>query len=60
MAQRTYGVILILICVLIVVMAAQGTTPEERDVTAILFLLPLGIYAIFTKQKIFYDSSPEP
>lgn len=56
--QRILGVILVLLCILIVLIAAQGTTPEEQDVTAVVFLLPLGLYAMFGKKKIVYDLRP--
>lgn len=52
--QRVMGILMIIMCVAIVALASQGTTFEERNVTAILFLLPLGIYLIVTKKKVIY------
>lgn len=53
--QRIVGVALILICIITVILATQGTTVEEKDVTAVLLLLPLGLYALFGKKRILYD-----
>lgn len=53
LAQRFYGVCIILFCALIVWIASNGTSMEDRDCTAVLFLLPLGIYTLFTKKIVF-------
>ena len=57
--QRFLGVILVALSILILLLAVRGTTPEEKDVTAVLYLLPLGIYAIFTKQRIMRGSEEQ-
>lgn len=57
--QRIAGVALVLISILIVLMAAQGTTPEEKDITAVLVTLPLGLYMIFTKSRLTYAAQRE-
>ena len=53
--QRLLGFALIGICVMIVVLACQGSTPEERDITPVALLLPLGIYTLTTKKYILTD-----
>lgn len=58
--QRLLGLALVVICVLFVTLASQGSTPEERDVTPVALLLPLGIYAMMTKKYILTDADAEP
>jgi hypothetical protein len=55
MKQRLAGFALVVICVLFVALASQGTTTEERDITPVALLLPLGIYALTTKKYIMTD-----
>jgi len=57
--QRLLGLALIVICVLIVFVASEGSTPEERDVTAAALLFPLGVYAMLTKKYILTDADAE-
>jgi hypothetical protein len=45
------GVLLILACVAILALTAQGTTPEDRNGSAVLFLFPLGLGMIFTREN---------
>lgn len=52
--QRLIGVALVAICVLILIVAASGATPEERDITPVVLLLPLGIYTTTTKKDILH------
>jgi len=52
--QRICGVILVLLSILIVILAAHSTTMEERDITVVLLLLPLGVYLICTKSRVTY------
>ena len=58
--QRIIGALLVIISILLVLMASRGTTIEERDATAVLFILPLGLYMIFTKTDCMYKSLREP
>ena len=51
MKQKVLGILLLLICVGIVVLAANGTALEEKDITAVLILAPIGMYALTTKEK---------
>lgn len=39
---------------LIVIMCMTGKTAEDRDATAIVLLLPFGLYLIFTKKICIY------
>lgn len=43
MTEKMKGIILLVICAVILFVASQGTTPEEKDATAVLVLLPIGI-----------------
>ena len=45
--ERISGAILILLSGVLLLMAAYGGTPEDRDATAIL--LPMGLVALFTE-----------
>ena len=46
--ERISGAILILLSGVLLLMAAYGGTPEDRDATAILLTLPMGLVALFT------------
>lgn len=52
--QKILGLVLIVISALVVCVAATGTTPEERDITAVLMIAPLGLYLMFTKNIVIY------
>lgn len=52
--QKLIGLVIILLCVFIVLIASTGTTPEDRDATIILLFGPLGLYLIFTKHIVIY------
>ncbi len=59
--QRIIGILLVLLSIAIVILATQGTTLEDRDITPVLLTLPLGLYVLLTKKHIVYDfSPPEP
>ena len=57
--QRLLGLALLLISAAMLALASTGETPEDRDATAVLFTLPLGIYALVTKERILYDASED-
>lgn len=57
--QRLLGLTLVALSALLIALASQGKTVEDRDVTAVILLLPLGIYALVTKEYIFYDGDAE-
>lgn len=55
--QRLAGLILIAISAALLLLAFMGESPEDKDVTAVLFTLPLGLYALTTKKYILYDDN---
>lgn len=52
--QKFLGLVLIAISILVICVAATGTTPEDRDITAVLMIAPLGFYMMFTKDVVIY------
>lgn len=52
--QRWMGVLLLVISALCLWLCSTGTTMADRDATAVLLVLPLGLYLIFTKQICIY------
>jgi hypothetical protein len=57
MKQKIYGALLILACAVTLAMAAQGTTPIERDATPAVLLFPLGVYMVVAKKNILHPTS---
>ena len=57
--QRLMGLVMVAISVAILALASTGKTPENRDATAVLITLPLGMYALVTKEYILYDGDAE-
>lgn len=57
--QRLMGLALVAISAAILWLASTGKTVEDRDATAVLITLPLGIYALVTKEYILYDGDAE-
>jgi len=53
--QKLLGVAILALCAVIMLMAAQGQSLEERDATPVLFLAPLGIALIVSKKYIIND-----
>lgn len=53
--QRLMGLALVVTSVLLLFMASTGETLEERDATAVLIILPLGMYMMVTKNYVLYD-----
>lgn len=52
--QKLMGLGLLAICAFVVVMACNGVTAEDRDCTALLFLLPMALFLLFTKEVVIY------
>ena len=48
--QRFMGLSLILISGFVIWFASAGTTPVDRDCTAIFFPLPLGLWLLFSRK----------
>ncbi|WP_347133973.1 hypothetical protein [[Clostridium] symbiosum] len=57
--QRLMGLCMVAISFAILALASTGKTPEDRDATAILFTLPLGIYMMVTKDYVLYGGEEE-
>jgi len=54
--QRLMGLALIAISAAMLLLASTGQTVEDQDATAVLLTLPLGIYALVTKENLLYVS----
>lgn len=52
--QRLMGIGLLLICAFVLWLCSTGTTPEDRDATAVVLLAPLGLWMLFTKDIVIY------
>ena len=52
--QKIYGLVFVLLSIFVVIMCMTGKTAEDRDATAIVLLLPFGLYLIFTKKICIY------
>ena len=52
--QKLYGLVFVLLPIFVVIMCMTGKTAEDRDATAIVLLLPFGLYLIFTKKICIY------
>ena len=52
--QKLYGLVFVLLSLCVVIMCMTGKTAEDRDATAIVLLLPFGLYLIFTKKICIY------
>lgn len=53
--QKFYGLVLVLISIFAVILCMNGKTMEDRDVSAVVLLLPFGLYLIFTKKICVYS-----
>lgn len=52
--QKIMGLVLLMICGVVIMMASTGANSADKDVTPILILVPLGLYLVFTKRVIIY------
>lgn len=50
--QRLMGVALLLISVVVILVASGGQTIEDRDATAVLLTIPVGLYMLLAKDVI--------
>ena len=53
--QRLMGLALLAITALLLLLASTGQTTEDRDASAVLIILPLGVYMLASKTCILYD-----
>lgn len=51
-AQRLIGIALLIISALVILVASNGNTIEDRDATAVLMFAPLGLWLLFSKKQI--------
>ena len=56
--QKLYGLVFVLLSIFVVIMCMTGKTAEDRDATAIVLLLPFGLYLIFTEKFWIYGKFP--
>ena len=50
--QRFLGIVLLIISAIMVLMALNGRTLEDKNCTAVLFTLPMGLLMIFSKTVV--------
>lgn len=50
--QRLMGLGMIFISIVIICIAANGKTVEEKDATAVLLTLPMGLAMLFSKNIV--------
>lgn len=50
--QILMGLVMLAICGFILYMASTGVTVEDRDATPVLLFGPLGLYLLFTKERV--------
>lgn len=47
--QIVIGIALLILSACVIALASVGLTTEERDITPVVFIAPLGLYLILTK-----------
>ena len=52
MEQRLMGIAMLIVCTAMVVLAAGS--PADKDIGAVVILLPLSLYLIFTRKIVIY------
>lgn len=58
--QRLMGIGFIAMAWVVLLLAYDGTTPEDQDATAALLIGPLGLYMLYSDTYILYDDELEP
>ena len=48
--QKVLGLLMIILCVVIVIVGIHGENDIDRDITPVVFLAPMGISLIFSKE----------
>lgn len=48
--QKLAGIVALVACVIIVIFAANGVKPEDADATPVLFMAPIGLCLLFSKE----------
>lgn len=52
--QKLMGFVLLIISAVIIFLGFHGATPEDSDVTPVLFTIPLGIMLLRSKECVIY------
>lgn len=52
--QRLLGLLMLVVCVAVVCSAIAGVTPEDKDCTALLLLIPITFRLLFSRSVIIY------
>lgn len=50
MKQRLAALGILFLCALTLLLCSTGTTPEDRDATAVIILVPIALWALFSKE----------
>ena len=50
--QKAIGVLMLIACGIYIAVALTGKTIEERDISALFFILPVAIGCLFSKRPI--------
>ena len=48
--QRCLGLMMIAISAMIIHFCANANNPQDKDATVLLFLIPMGVYLLFSKE----------
>jgi len=57
--QRFLGVVLVIISGVLLAWAFAGQMPGESDAAAVLLMLPLGLYMLYSDNLIIYTGEQE-
>ena len=50
--QRILAIVMLVICAVILLMAATASSPSGHDITPVILLAPVSIWMMFTKQLV--------
>lgn len=51
-AQKLIGLGMLLLCVIAILVASAGITPEDKDISVVILFAPIAIYMLVTKKII--------
>lgn len=57
--QRLMGLVMVILSGVLLAWAFAGRTPEERDVTAVLLTLPMGLYMVYSDTFVLNSGARE-
>lgn len=52
--QKLMGLGILALCVILLLWAMEGQTPEEQDCTALVLLVPMALCLIFSRSVLIY------